>query len=196
MTPCASCTARDPLTVMDAAQQLVGLYGNKRAAAIAAQAATALGVETSPLFKQLQKNIAGAGDIRTWKSGQRTARAAVGDQMVAVIPATKQLEMRKDGVDFTSPAYKAALVDYVEQLGKAISYGATDAENGRFAVDLTTWPVAMKQSPLEEFLRYEPKKLSHKATAGFERRLASSTLRAPDAFRVALRTHLARMAEA
>ena len=59
-------TARDPLTVMDAAQQLVGLYGNKRAAAIAAQAATALGVETSPLFKQLQKNIAGAGDLRTW----------------------------------------------------------------------------------------------------------------------------------
>jgi hypothetical protein len=121
-------TARDPLTVMDAAQQLVGLYGNKRAAAIAAQAATALGVETSPLFKQLQKNIAGAGDIRTWKIGQRVARAAVGDQMVAVIPATKQLEMRKDGVDFTSTAYKAALVDYVEQLGKAISYGATDAK--------------------------------------------------------------------
>lgn len=121
-------TARDPLTVMDAAQQLVGLYGNKRAAAIAAQAATALGVETSPLFKQLQKNIAGAGDLRTWKSGQRTARAAVGDQMVAVIPATKQLEMREEGVDFTSTAYKAALVDYVEQLGKAISYGATDAK--------------------------------------------------------------------
>lgn len=119
-------TARDPLTVMDAAQQLVGLYGNKRAAAIAAQAATALGVETSPLFKQLQKNIAGAGDIRTWKTSQRTARAAVGDQMVSVIPATKQLEMRGEGVDFTSTAYKAALVDYVEQLGKAISYGATD----------------------------------------------------------------------
>lgn len=121
-------TARDPLTVMDTAQGLVDLYGNKRAAAIAAQAATALGVETSPLFKQLQKNIAGAGDIRTWKSGQRAARAAVGDQMVAVIPATKQLEMREEGVDFTSTAYKAALVDYVEQLGKAISYGATDAK--------------------------------------------------------------------
>ena len=48
--------------------------------------------------------------------------------MVAVIPATKQLEMREEGVDFTSTAYKAALVDYVEQLGKAISYGATDAK--------------------------------------------------------------------
>lgn len=71
-----------------------------------------------------------------------------------------------------------------------------DAENGRFAADLTTWPVAMKQKPLEDFLRYEPKKLSHKATSGFERRFSSSTLRAPDEFRAALRTHIERMAEA
>lgn len=71
-----------------------------------------------------------------------------------------------------------------------------DAENGRFAAHLTTWPVAMKQKPLEDFLRYEPKKLSLKATSGFARRFSSSTLRAPDEFRAALRTHIERMAEA
>ena len=70
-----------------------------------------------------------------------------------------------------------------------------DAKHGRFAADLTTWPVTYKQTPIEEFLRYEPKPLSHRATSGFERRFSSSTLRAPDEFRSALRTHIERMAE-
>ena len=69
-----------------------------------------------------------------------------------------------------------------------------DAEHGRFGADLTTWPVSYKQVPLEDFLRYEPKELSHKATSGFERRFSSSTLRAPDEFRAALRRHIERMA--
>jgi len=60
-------------------------------------------------------------------------------------------------------------------------------------VDVTTWPVRRKQRPLEDFLIYEPKELSLRATTGFEKRLSSSTLRAPDDFRVALRTHIKRM---
>lgn len=71
-----------------------------------------------------------------------------------------------------------------------------DGQRGRFAVDATTWPVAYKQTPVDQFLLYEPKELSHKATTGFERRLTSSTLRAPDAFRAALRSHIQRMAGA
>ena len=71
-----------------------------------------------------------------------------------------------------------------------------DAEHGRFAADLTTWPVSAKQNPLEDFLRYEPRELSHRATSGFERRLSSSTLRAPEEFRAALRKHILRMTEA
>jgi DNA (cytosine-5)-methyltransferase 1 len=71
-----------------------------------------------------------------------------------------------------------------------------DGRRGRFSVDATTWPVAYKQTPIDEFLLYEPKELSHKATSGFERRLTSSTLRAPDAFRAALRSHIQRMAGA
>ncbi|MBL8754422.1 MAG: DNA (cytosine-5-)-methyltransferase [Planctomycetes bacterium] len=71
-----------------------------------------------------------------------------------------------------------------------------DASGGRFCVDATTWPVSFKQTPVDEFLLYEPKELSLRATSGFERRLASSSLRAPDAFRAALKTHIQRMAGA
>lgn len=60
-------------------------------------------------------------------------------------------------------------------------------------VDVTTWPVRRKQRPLEEFLNYEPKELSLRATTGFEKRLSSSTLRAPNDFRVALKKHIKRM---
>lgn len=60
-------------------------------------------------------------------------------------------------------------------------------------VDLTTWPVRRKQRPLEEFLNYEPRQLSLRATKGFEKRLASSTLRAPEDFRAALQKHIQRM---
>lgn len=65
--------------------------------------------------------------------------------------------------------------------------------SGRNSAELSTWPVARKAKPLEEFLRFEPKELSLKATAGFERRFSSSSLRAPEDFRVALRKHISRM---
>jgi len=60
-------------------------------------------------------------------------------------------------------------------------------------VDVTTWPVRRKQRPLEEFLNYEPKDLSLRATTGFEKRFTSSTLCAPEEFRAALRKHIKRM---
>jgi hypothetical protein len=50
--------------------------------------------------------------------------------------------------------------------------------------------VSRKQRPIEEFLRYPPRDLSLKAIAGFERRFSSSTLRAPDEFRQALRSRI------
>jgi len=60
-------------------------------------------------------------------------------------------------------------------------------------VTLSTWPVNRKQEALEEFLMYPTKSLSLRATTGFEKRLSSSTLRAPDEFRMALKKHIARM---
>lgn len=99
----------------------------------------------------------------------------VGDRL-AGMPDKRPLDIASR--PFTRPWPKAAFGD----------------AGGRFAVDLTTWPVATKPKPLNEFLRYELKDLSHRATSGFERRLASSTLRAPDEFRTALRDHIDRMA--
>jgi hypothetical protein len=118
----------DPLKAQGVAQRIADVFPGKTAAALVAKVATAIGVETTPLFKQLQQNLAGAADIANVKKSGRTSRAAVGDQLVALIPASKQLALRNEGIDLTSPSYKAALVDYVEQLGKAISYGATDAK--------------------------------------------------------------------
>lgn len=74
------------------------------------------------------------------------------------------------------------------------AYG--DASSCRLSADLTTWPVKRKQVPLTEFLRFEPRELSHRATSGFQKRLSSSTLRAPDEFRRALLRHIDRMAVA
>jgi len=124
----------DPLKAQGVAQRIADVFPGKTAAALVAKVATAIGVETTPLFKQLQQNLAGAADIANVKKSGRTSRAAVGDQLVALIPASKQLALRNEGIDLTSPAYKAALVDYVEQLGKAISYGATDNKGEPIAV--------------------------------------------------------------
>ena len=72
------------------------------------------------------------------------------------------------------------------------AYGGADV--GRLAADVTAWPVQQKQVSLEDFLKYEPKQLSHRATMGFEKRFSASRLRAPEEFRAALRTHIERMA--
>jgi len=64
------------------------------------------------------------------------------------------------------------------------------SREGRFAVDATSWPVARRSQPIEEFLKFEPRDLSLKAISGFERRLSSSSLRAPDEFRSALKRRI------
>lgn len=61
-------------------------------------------------------------------------------------------------------------------------------------VSLPFWPASRRRPDLTEFLRYEPKDLSLKATTGFEKRLSASTLRAPAEFRSALKKHMRRMA--
>jgi len=70
---------------------------------------------------------------------------------------------------------------------------AVGGPDGRFAVRSTTWPVSMPAEPLAEFLRFEPKPLSARATAGFLGRLLRSSLRYPAEFREALEAHLALM---
>lgn len=64
---------------------------------------------------------------------------------------------------------------------------------GRFAATVSTWPVREACTPLAQFLKYEIRPLSKKATEGFMRRLRESCLNYPDAFWFALSGHLERM---
>lgn len=61
------------------------------------------------------------------------------------------------------------------------------------AVEMSTWPVRVPCEPLQRFLRYPTTPLSERATRGFLSRLRTGSLHYPDAFRVALERHLARM---
>ncbi len=70
---------------------------------------------------------------------------------------------------------------------------AYSKEGRTYRVNVSKWPVNRKQQDILDFLRYEPKELSLRATTGFEKRLSSSTLRAPQEFRVALKHHIKRM---
>lgn len=103
----------------------------------------------------------------------------------------------------------AVTVDVVEWVGEQLAKPRCDTEplpgkpldgpwpragfgsrDGRFEVDVSSWPVARKAKPIEEFLRFEPRELSLRAISGFERRFSSSSLRAPDEFRVALKRRI------
>lgn len=66
----------------------------------------------------------------------------------------------------------------------------------RHAARISTWPVAIEGPPIREFLRYETRDLSTRATTGFLGRLRSSSLRRPHWFEQALEDHLDRMARA
>lgn len=64
--------------------------------------------------------------------------------------------------------------------------------NGKkFAVDVSTWPVAWKQHPLSGFLKYPMKPLSLRAASGFYDRACRSTLlRYPERFLESLRIYI------
>jgi DNA (cytosine-5)-methyltransferase 1 len=70
---------------------------------------------------------------------------------------------------------------------------AWNVGDGRFAVALSSWPVARPRPSLAEFLQFEPMLLSEKATAGFLSRFKNSRLAKPEGFVHALERHLERM---
>ena len=61
---------------------------------------------------------------------------------------------------------------------------------GRFTSDLSAWPVRKEPQPIDEFLRYSPKLLSPRATAGFLKRARKGSLRFPEGFLDAVEAHL------
>lgn len=71
-------------------------------------------------------------------------------------------------------------------------YAAWCLGRGRFEAAVSTWPVRRPRPHLHDFM-IEPQPLSARATAGFWRRLRSSSLRRPPWFDTGLQRHLQRM---
>ncbi len=65
--------------------------------------------------------------------------------------------------------------------------------NTRVAVDVSMWPVAEPRTHLHEFLKFEPKLLSARATAGFLSRTRRGTLRIPEDLICEAEAHLEAM---
>jgi DNA (cytosine-5)-methyltransferase 1 len=63
-------------------------------------------------------------------------------------------------------------------------------KGARLAVAASKWPMKRKTKSIEDFLRYEPRPLSHRATSGFWQRLKASPLNYPAEFADALQTHI------
>ncbi len=76
------------------------------------------------------------------------------------------------------------------QEGKAWPTNAWNVGQGRFTCDLSEFPKRYSRPPLEEFLKYEPKLLSTRATEGFLHRVEKGSLRFPTGFLEALKNHL------
>jgi len=66
---------------------------------------------------------------------------------------------------------------------------------GRHTAEISRWPKRFKFTPIQEFLVDPPKKLSHRATAGFLKRTSKGRLRFPDGFIAAVESHLGTMAD-
>jgi DNA (cytosine-5)-methyltransferase 1 len=60
----------------------------------------------------------------------------------------------------------------------------------RFSVPISKWPLKRKTKSIEDFLRYEPRPLSYRATSGFWQRLQASPLNYPADFAEALKAHI------
>jgi DNA (cytosine-5)-methyltransferase 1 len=64
---------------------------------------------------------------------------------------------------------------------------------GRFRSNASAWPVSIPMTPIHQFLKFEPKPLSHRAVSGFLERASRSSLRFPEGFVETLTTHQRRM---
>jgi DNA (cytosine-5)-methyltransferase 1 len=79
------------------------------------------------------------------------------------------------------------------QSGKGWPVAGWNAGQGRFGCSMSAFPTYKKRLPLEDWLRYPPKLLSVRATAGFLSRAEKSDLRFPPRFLNGIRKHLSAM---
>ncbi|MBX3464905.1 MAG: DNA (cytosine-5-)-methyltransferase [Planctomycetes bacterium] len=94
------------------------------------------------------------------------------------------------GQRLAKQSHETIRVPIVGPIGDSWPRAAFGSASGRFAVDAGAWPVSRRAQPIQEFLLYPARELSLRAISGFARRLVSSSLRAPEEFREALRLRL------
>jgi len=122
------------------------------------------------------------------KPAERVAKTSFRWKLVGnavSVPLAKWLGLR---LASPQPFQISGTRDLVE--GKAWPTNAWNVGQGRFTGDVSEWPKQVARKPLDEFLRFEPKLLSEKATAGFLKRVEMGNLRFPAGFLQALREHL------
>lgn len=93
------------------------------------------------------------------------------------------------------PATKSELVTNVLKPNDSWPAAAFGDSKGRYSVDISSWPVSREFIPIDEFLRYDLKLLSHKASIGFWTRLENSCLRYSSAFAKDLKSHIKRVSK-
>jgi len=86
----------------------------------------------------------------------------------------------------------ASIPDETGYLSEKNSWPSAGFGDGRrrYSVSVSEWPTLNSRQSLAEFLKYKPKPLSERATAGFVSRLEKSGLNSLDEFREALHEHL------
>ncbi len=99
------------------------------------------------------------------------------------------------GRSLRKPAHKSAFAGEPFAQSRSWPKAAFGSKEGRFSVEISTWPVALTPKPLASFLRFPVRLLSFKAVHGFLDRLTASSLRYPDDFLEALKMHESRMSQ-
>lgn len=122
--------------------------------------------------------------LATAKSGQRWK--LVGNAVTVDVAAWIGGRLRVPGAVDVEPGVPLSR-------GTPWPAAAYNVGGGRYAAELSEWPVRVRGTPLHRFLRYEPELLSARATAGFLERTGRSSLRFPHGFIESVREHLARM---
>ncbi len=79
--------------------------------------------------------------------------------------------------------------------GLAWPKAAWGGDGRTFEVEASAWPICCPHPPLAEFLQFETKPLSTRATAGFFDRAQRGNLRFPEGFLLAVERHLQQVSE-
>lgn len=103
----------DNVALFYLADDMVGLYGFEGAKAVLAKVATAVGVEKTPMFKQLQGNLV-RSDYAAFKQGQRKQRGLAAGELAAALPPEAHLALRDKGVDLTTAGGRMALLEVMQ----------------------------------------------------------------------------------